>query len=87
MQIMYVGPMLEVEFQGIVCKQGEPVNFPDAIAKQALEQDVWVDPSADEPDAQPPAAPAEDDPSTPTFNEHDQSFVAPAAETDNEETK
>ena len=42
MEIRYVGPYAEVELQGVRCKNGEEVTFPDAIAAQVLEQECWT---------------------------------------------
>jgi hypothetical protein len=41
-EITYVGPYRAVEFEGVVCENGEAVVFPDAIALPALEQDCWL---------------------------------------------
>lgn len=46
MNIVYTGPYTEVDLDGIVCKNGELVAFPDSIAKSALEQDCWNAPDS-----------------------------------------
>lgn len=45
MQLIYNGNARAVIFDGVVCNKGEAVTFPDAIAKQALEQDCWTSPA------------------------------------------
>ena len=72
MKIVYVGPFREISFQGIACKQGDPISFPDGVAKRALEQDCWVELGDTQPKA---PATREDDPSTPTFREDTGEFV------------
>jgi hypothetical protein len=45
MLIVYTGPHAEVRLDGVVCKHGEAVEFPDLIARRALEQSCWTDPA------------------------------------------
>ncbi len=42
MMIRYEGPYSEVELEGVRCKHGEEVAFPDELAMPALEQDCWT---------------------------------------------
>jgi hypothetical protein len=42
MRIVYVGPFLEVDLNGVVCKYGEAVAFPDDIARSVVGQEHWT---------------------------------------------
>ena len=46
MKVTYTGPFdaVEVPAAGIVAEKGKPVEVPDELGKNLLEQDCWAEP-------------------------------------------